>query len=32
MLDTLFGSSNAEGLTRERARIEEVFFPALLDT
>ena len=32
MLDMLFANSNAEGLTRERARIEEVFFPALLDT
>ena len=32
MLDMLFSNSTAEGLTRERARIEEVFFPALLDT
>jgi len=32
MLDRLFADSHAEGLTRERARIEEVFFSALLDT
>ncbi len=32
MLDLLFANSHLEGLTRERARIEEVFFPALLDT
>jgi len=32
MLETLFGNSHAEGLTRKLARIEDVFFPSLLDT
>lgn len=32
MLEMLFRNSNEEGLTRNRAKIEEVFFPALLDT
>jgi 4,5-dihydroxyphthalate decarboxylase len=32
MLETLFRNSHAEGLTRNLARIEEVFHPALLDT
>jgi 4,5-dihydroxyphthalate decarboxylase len=32
MLEMLFRNSHAEGLTRNLARIEEVFHPALLDT
>jgi 4,5-dihydroxyphthalate decarboxylase len=32
MLEMLFRNSNEEGLTRKRATIEEVFFPALLNT
>ena len=32
MLETLFRNSNEEGLTQKRATIEEVFFPALLNT
>jgi hypothetical protein len=32
MLEMLFANSHAEGLTRKRAQIEEVFFPSLLDT
>jgi len=32
MLETLFGNSHAEGLTRNLAKIEDVFFPSLLDT
>jgi 4,5-dihydroxyphthalate decarboxylase len=32
MLETLFAGSNAEGLTRRRATIEEVFDSSLLDT
>lgn len=32
MLETLFRSSHEEGLTHRLAKIEEVFFPALLDT
>lgn len=31
MLEMLFRNSNEEGLTRNRAKIEEVFFPALLN-
>jgi 4,5-dihydroxyphthalate decarboxylase len=32
MLETLFRNSHEEGLTQRLAKIEEVFFPALLDT
>ena len=32
MLETLFRNSHEEGLTHRLAKIEEVFFPALLDT
>jgi 4,5-dihydroxyphthalate decarboxylase len=32
MLEMLFHNSQAEGLTRQRAKIEEVFFPTTLDT
>ncbi len=32
MLEILFANSHAEGLTRNLAKIEEVFFPSLLDT
>ena len=32
MLETLFRSSHEEGLTQRLAKIEEVFFPGLLDT
>jgi 4,5-dihydroxyphthalate decarboxylase len=32
MLETLFRSSHEEGLTQRLAKIEEVFFPSLLDT
>jgi 4,5-dihydroxyphthalate decarboxylase len=32
MLEMLFRNSNEEGLTKNRAKIEEVFFPALLNT
>jgi len=32
MLETLFRNSREEGLTQRLAKIEEVFFPALLDT
>jgi 4,5-dihydroxyphthalate decarboxylase len=32
MLETLFLSSHEEGLTQRLAKIEEVFFPGLLDT
>lgn len=32
MLELLFLSSYEQGLTQQRARIEEVFYPALLDT
>jgi len=32
MLETLFASSHAQGLTRKLATIEEVFEPSLLDT
>jgi 4,5-dihydroxyphthalate decarboxylase len=32
MLEMLFHNSHAQGLTRTLARIENVFFPALLDT
>ena len=32
MLETLFASSHAEGLTRKLAKIDEVFSPTLLDT
>ena len=32
MLETLFRNSHEEGLTQRMAKIEEVFFPALLDT
>lgn len=32
MLETLFRNSNAEGLTQRLAKIEEVFYPSLLDT
>ena len=32
MLETLFSNSHQEGLTERLAKIEEVFFPGLLDT
>ena len=32
MLETLFRNSHEEGLTQRLAKIEEVFFPGLLDT
>ncbi len=32
MLEILFANSHAEGLTRNLAKIEEVFFPSLLNT
>ena len=32
MLEMLFRNSNEEGLTQKRAKIDEVFFPALLNT
>jgi 4,5-dihydroxyphthalate decarboxylase len=32
MLEMLFRSSHEQGLTQNRAKIEEVFYPALLDT
>ena len=32
MLETLFRNSHEEGLTRRLAKLEEVFFPGLLDT
>lgn len=32
MLETLFRNSNEEGLTQRLAKIEEIFFPGLLDT
>jgi 4,5-dihydroxyphthalate decarboxylase len=32
MLEMLFRNSHAEGLTRNLAKIEDVFFPSLLDT
>ncbi|MGZ8436384.1 MAG: hypothetical protein ACXW6T_19310 [Candidatus Binatia bacterium] len=32
MLETLFRSSHEEGLTQRQAKIDEVFFPGLLDT
>ena len=32
MLEMLFRNSHAEGLTQKLAKIEEVFFPALLDS
>ena len=32
MLEMLFANSHAEGLTRNLAKIEEVFFPSLLNT
>jgi 4,5-dihydroxyphthalate decarboxylase len=32
MLEMLFRTSHAEGLTQNLAKIEEVFFPAMLDT
>jgi len=32
MLEMIFSNSHAEGLTRKLARIEDVFFPSLLDT
>ncbi|MGH7886917.1 MAG: hypothetical protein ACREPG_03560, partial [Candidatus Binatia bacterium] len=32
MLETLFQNSHQEGLTERLAKIEEVFFPGLLDT
>ncbi|HEX2932614.1 MAG TPA: hypothetical protein VHV54_22990 [Candidatus Binatia bacterium] len=32
MLEMLFGNSNAEGLTRKLAKIEDVFFASLLDS
>ena len=32
MLETLFANSHAEGLTRNLAKIEDVFFPSLLKT
>ena len=32
MLETLFRNSHEEGLTKRLAKIEEVFFPGLLDT
>ena len=32
MLEMLFHNSHAEGLTQRLAKIEEVFFPGLLDT
>jgi hypothetical protein len=32
MLEMLFRNSNEEALTQKRAKIDEVFFPALLNT
>jgi hypothetical protein len=32
MLEMLFRNSHSEGLTQKLAKIEEVFFPTMLDT